>query len=121
MTVMFEGEQKRIMYDSGSSAFSWLSNEKTAKRLARANVSPTSYPIRSWDKILTAHTLPTDATVQVGGLNLPLREISYIQDMGLLQEAAISSMGVGGMVGNKLFLGRKLIIDTRKLEIAVEE
>ncbi|MFZ6756413.1 hypothetical protein ACO0K9_04275 [Undibacterium sp. Ji50W] len=121
MPVHFDGADKTVMYDSGSSAFAWLSNEKTFQRLARKDAVPISYPIRSWDKILTAHTVASDATVKIAGLTLPIREISYIQDMGLLQELAISSLGVGGMVGNKLFLGKKLIIDTRKLEIGIED
>lgn len=121
MPVIFEGEEKSVMYDSGSSAFSWLSNEKTFQRLAKQDAIPVTYPIRSWDKVLTAHTVETAAEATVTGIKLPVKEISYIQDMGFLQELAISSMGVGGMVGNKLFLGKKLIIDTRKLEIALEE
>jgi hypothetical protein len=121
MPVTFDGEEKTVMYDSGSSAFSWLSNEKTFQRLAKQDARPVVYPIRSWDKVLTAHTVETSAEATVAGIKLPVKEISYIQDMGFLQELAISSLGAGGMVGNKLFLGKKLIIDTRKLEIALEE
>ncbi|MFZ6732383.1 hypothetical protein ACO0LG_10705 [Undibacterium sp. Ji42W] len=121
MPVTFDGEEKTVMYDSGSSALSWISNEKTCQRLAKQDAKPVVYAIRLWDKILTAHTVETNAEAIVAGIRLPVKEISYIQDIGFLQELAISSLGSVGLVGNKFFLGKKLIIDTRKMEIALEE
>lgn len=64
--------------------------------------------------------MDSDAVVTIGGRVLGLREVSRIEGMGVLQEIAIRAMGVGGLVGNKLFLHRKLIIDTGKLEFAIE-
>ncbi|MFZ6678501.1 hypothetical protein [Undibacterium sp. Tian12W] len=121
MPVTFDGEEKTVMYDSSSGALSWISNEKTFQRLAKKDARPAAFSIRPWDKILTAHTVETSAEVTVGGISLPVKEISYIEDVGFLQELAISGLGSAGMVGNKLFLGKKLIIDTRKMEIALEE
>ncbi len=121
LPVTFEGQTTQIMYDSGSSAFAWLTNESAFKRLARNGAVPVAYPIRSWDKTLTAHTVATDAVVKIGGVMLNLGEVSRIEGMGALQEAAISVLGIGGMAGNKLFLGHKLIIDTGRLEFAIED
>jgi hypothetical protein len=120
MPVEFDGQRKTVMYDSGSSAFAWLTDEKTCQRLARPGSKVVSYPVRSWGQVLTAHSVDTDAVARIGTVELSLGQISHIQGMGLLQEMAISSLGVGGLVGNKLFLGRRLVVDTRRLEIAVE-
>ncbi|RTL42014.1 MAG: hypothetical protein EKK53_12720 [Burkholderiales bacterium] len=78
-----------------------------------------SYTVRSWGQVLTAHSVDTDAVARFGAVELPLGQISHIQGMGLLQEMAISSLGVGGLVGNKLFLGRQLIVDTGRREITM--
>lgn len=120
MPIEFEGQRKTVMYDSGSSAFAWLTDEKTCQRLARPGSPVISYPVRSWGQVLTAHSVDTDAVARIGAVELPLGQISHIQGMGLLQEMAISSLGVGGLVGNKLFLGRRLVVDTVRREVAVE-
>ena len=121
MPVTFDGEEKTVMYDSSSGALPWISNEKTFQRLAKQDARPVVFAINPWDKILNAHTVETSAEVTIGGIRLPVKEISYVEDVGFLQELAISSLGSAGMVGNKLFQGKKLIIDTRKLEIALDE
>lgn len=58
--------------------------------------------------------------VTLGGIALPLKEVSWIDGMGWLQRMGVARLGAGGMVGNKLFIGRKLIIDTDKLEFGIE-
>lgn len=120
MPIEFGGQRTSVMYDSGSSAFAWLTDEKTCRRLARPGSTMISYPVRSWGQVLTAHSVDTDAVARIGPVELPLGQVSFIQGMGLLQEMAISSLGVGGLVGNKLFLGRRVVVDTVRREIAVE-
>jgi hypothetical protein len=120
LPATFEGKETQVMYDSGSSAFAWLTNESTFKRLANPGAKVETYPVRSWGNVLTAHTVATDVEVTIGGITQPVRELSHIEGMGVLQQAAVSMSGLGGMVGNKLFLGRKLILDTGRLEFAVE-
>lgn len=47
LPAQFEGRETSVLYDSGSSAFSWLTNEDTFSRLAKPNAVPDRYPIRS--------------------------------------------------------------------------
>lgn len=116
----FEGKQIEVMYDSGSSAFAWLTSEEEFVRLATPGAAVQSYPIRSWDKMVTAFTAPTSAQVTIGTTRFPIGEVSRIDGMGWMQKAAISMLGAGGMVGNKLFLERTLIIDMTTKEFALK-
>lgn len=120
LPAVFEGKQIEVMYDSGSSAFAWLTSEDEFTRLATPGAAVQSYPIRSWDKMVTAFTAPTSAQVTIGTTSFPIGEISRIDGMGWMQKAAISMLGTGGMVGNKLFLERTLIIDMTKKEFALK-
>ena len=119
LPAKFDGNDLKIMYDSGSSAFAWLTNESTFTRLAQKGATPISYPIRSWDKTLTAHSVATDAMVTIGDVTFSIGELSRIEGMGILQETAVSVLGIGGMVGNKLFLNRTVVIDVGKREFAI--
>ncbi|MBL8519004.1 MAG: hypothetical protein JNM76_18740 [Betaproteobacteria bacterium] len=115
----FEGKKLEVMYDSGSSAFAWLTSEKEFARLATPGAQVQSYPVRSWDKMVTAVTAPTAATVTIGGTTFPIGEVSRIDGMGFMQRMSVSMLGAGGMVGNKLFLDRTLVIDMTNREFAV--
>lgn len=115
----FEGKKLEVMYDSGSSAFAWLTSEKEFARLATPGADVQSYPIRSWDKMVTAVTAPTTATVTIGATTFPIGEVSRIDGMGFMQRMSVSMLGAGGMVGNKLFLDRVLVIDMTNREFAV--
>jgi hypothetical protein len=119
LPARFEGKDISLMYDSGSSAFAWMTDEKTFSRLASPGAMPVSYPVNSWGKTLTAFTVASDAVVEVGGSTLPIKEVSRVEGMGFLQEMSIRLLGTGGLAGNKLFLGRVLVFDMRAKEFAL--
>ena len=115
------GEAGDLVYDSGSSAFALITNEETWRKLARAGAVPVQFPVRSWNSTLTAHVVGTDARITLGKVSLPVREVSRIEGASFLQEAGMRAFGIAGMVGNELFIGRRLILDTGRQEFAVEE
>lgn len=119
LPARFEGRDIHLMYDSGSSAFSWLTDRESAERLSRKGASPMVYPVRSWSKTLTAHTYPSDATVTIGGVTLPVRDVSHVEGMNWMQQVAVRALGLDGMVGNALFVGRRVLIDVPKREFAI--
>lgn len=119
LPAVFEGRAIQLMYDSGSSAFTWLTSQSEFERLAQPRANAERYPIRSWNSTVTAVTAPTQAEVQIGAQSLPIGQVSHIEGMGLLQRMAIQQLGAGGMVGNKLFLGRTLVIDMARKEFAL--
>lgn len=120
LPAQFEGQAIELMYDSGSSAFAWMTSEAEFERLATPGGERSRFPVRSWDQVLTAHVAPTEARVQINGLSLPLREVSRVDGMGWLQRLAVSQLGAGGLVGNQLFIGRRLVIDMRARRFAID-
>lgn len=119
LPAVFEGRPIELMYDSGSSAFAWLTSEAEFTRLAEPGAAAVSFPVRSWDSSVTAFTAPSAAAVTLGSITLPIGEVSRIEGMGLMQRLAIARLGAGGMVGNKLFLDRVLVIDMRAQAFAL--
>ena len=121
MPAVVNGETQRIIYDSGSSAFALITDEASWKKFARANAVPVQFPVKSWGNTLTAHVVESDAKVQLGKATIPVGEVSRIEGASFLQEAGMRAFGIAGMAGNKLFIGRKLILDTARQEFLVEE
>lgn len=108
------GDARRIIYDTGSSAFEMLTDEGSWKKLARAGAPVETYDVKSWNDTLTTHSVATDATIEIGGVVLPLKRVTRVDGVGLFTQLAIRAMGVGGMTGNKLFIDRTIVLDTQK-------
>lgn len=106
--------KKTILYfDSGSSAFELLTDKATCLQLAADSLQVTSYPVQSWGRTLTANSLPANDSITLAGVALPLHRVTWIEGVSATQVQQMMQMGIGGMTGNKLFMHRVLLLDTR--------
>jgi hypothetical protein len=114
---------KKIMlyFDSGSSRYQLLTDQKTSELMATPNAVATKSNVRSWDKILTAYTLPTGDSISVASSKLPLHFTTYMAGVSASKEQQMMKMGIGGLTGNKLFLNHILVLDTRNKKFGVLE
>ncbi|SKB49100.1 hypothetical protein [Daejeonella lutea] len=113
LPAVIQNKKTMLFFDTGSSRYSLLTDEKTAKAMAVANAVPVTSKVSSWGRTMIANTLSTDALIQIGGQTLPLQHITFMQGARTSEIDMMVKMGMGGMTGNKLFLGHKLILDTR--------
>jgi hypothetical protein len=109
------GDRARdIMFDTGSSAYALLTDQSTWRTLARPGAAPSESSVNSWGKPLKVHTIATDATLDIGTTRFDLREVAYVDGISLMQEWLMRFSGMGGMTGNRLFLARTIVVDTRE-------
>ena len=69
------------------------------------------------DKVMTA---PANREVTVSTVALPLTDVTYVEGTSRMQDWLMRSSGMQGMVGNTLFLGRKLTLDAGTQKFKVE-
>jgi hypothetical protein len=110
---IIKGKRAMLYFDTGSSAFELLTDKPTVMSLAAAGAVPSSYPVKSWGRTLTANTLATNDSIQIAGQHIPLLYSTYIEGASDAQVNQMLKMGIGGMTGNKLFLGYLLVLDTK--------
>ncbi|TCZ74888.1 hypothetical protein [Flaviaesturariibacter aridisoli] len=108
------GQQKLLVYDSGSSAFSLLTDSASAVKMARPGAADQQHASRSWDVTLTAHSFASSDSIGLGGKMLPLRQVSYISGTSEAQVQSMARFGIGGMAGNVLFLKQRLYLDLKR-------
>lgn len=108
-----QDDQQDYMFDSGSSAFSLLTSQATWQKLATPAATPSVSGVNSWGKTLTAHTVASAATLQVGTQALPLRTVTYIENVSFWQRALMQVSGMGGMLGNEPFTQHTVILDVK--------
>lgn len=112
--------KKTLLYfDTGSSMVELIVDKEFARLLAKDNAEPLSYAINSWGKVLQTFIFESDREVHIGGLSIPIHYCKYIEGASDSQVSSMLKMGIGGMVGNKLFIGYKLILDTRKQRFSI--
>lgn len=73
------GKDLPLLYDSGSSAFAFITDEPSWNRLKRAGAAPEAFPVKSWKRTLTAHVAATEAQLTVAGVALPVGQVAYME------------------------------------------
>lgn len=58
--------------------------------------------------------------IRFGSKTLPLSEVTYIEGTSKAQNFLMKFSGMQGMIGNKLFLNRKMILDCRNQMYKIE-
>jgi hypothetical protein len=116
-----EIQRKKTMlfFDSGSSAYELLASKETCESLAIAGTSFVKHHVNSWGKQLTTYTVTTNEKIKIGGAILPILHATYVEGSSKSQLERMSKLGIGGMMGNKLFLHHVLLIDTRNKKFGV--
>lgn len=106
-------ESVNVFFDTGSSAFELLTNESKWHRLAHKDKPFQKYAVNSWGNKLTAFTAPTEHAITIASIAYPLQNVTRIEGTGFIQNVFMRLSGMGGMIGNKLFLNSVLVIDTQ--------
>jgi hypothetical protein len=112
-------ERTQLYYDSGSSAFELITNKEQWEKLSISGAVEQTYKANSWGKTLKVHTIASDGIIQFGDVNIPLQHVTYIEGTSFVQNLLMYFSGMGGMIGNKLFMDKVLILDARNQKYAV--
>lgn len=114
LSASIKGKMSILFFDTGSSAFSLLTNEETARSLSVPGAVPASQQVGSWGRQLKAIQLVTADSIDMAGKKLAIHAVTYMEGVSEAQINMMKRTGIGGMTGNRLFLGSVLVLDTRK-------
>ncbi|NTS40688.1 hypothetical protein HRG84_07190 [Flavisolibacter sp. BT320] len=108
-----------IFFDSGTSAFELMTDKRTWESLAKKGATVDRYPVRSWDNQLMVNTVATDCSIRFHLFDTPLRQVTYVEGTSFLQRMLMQFGGVGGLTGNKLFINKIVLLDTKNKKFGV--
>lgn len=114
-------KETQVLFDSGSSAFELLTDKATWQKLAKDKAAEQVAEVNSWGNTLTVHSIASDKSMSFGEIALPLRNVHYIEGTSFIQRTLIQFSGMAGMIGNKLFLEKVIVLDTRRLRFGILE
>lgn len=112
-------EQVTLMYDSGTSGYELITSKKNWTEYKSKAGKMTSEKANSWGKTLNIISAPSNRTISMSGKAITISEVTYVEGTSQLQQLLMKFSGVEGMVGNKLFLGRSLILDCKNQKFKI--
>jgi hypothetical protein len=114
------GQKLKLLYDSGTSGYELLTNREEWTRYKTPKSQIKKEKGNSWGNILTVISAPADHNIKIGSQNLKLSEVTYVEGTSQMQNLLMKTSGMQGMIGNKLFLNYKLILDCKNEKFKVE-
>ncbi|MGN6493090.1 MAG: hypothetical protein ACTHLE_13910 [Agriterribacter sp.] len=114
LPAKIKGRETMLYFDTGSSMFELLTDKATCSELALSRTPVARFSVKSWDKTLTANMFAANESIELANTIIPLRSCTYMEGVSNAQVEYMSKMGIGGMVGNKLFLNYILVLDTQR-------
>jgi len=114
------GKKGNMMHDTGSSGFEFITSKKTWKKLARKGAKPKeAFKVKSWKRELSTYQIDTDAEMLFGSTSVKLKQVTYVEGASFMQSAMTRMTGLGGMIGNEIFLDKILIFDCKNKRYSV--
>ena len=113
------GEETLLYYDSGSSAFELITNHEQWGKLATSGAVEQTYKANSLGNPLKVHNIASRGSITFGNEVIPLNYVTYIEGTSMVQNLLMYFSGMRGMIGNKLFMDRILILDAANEKMAV--
>lgn len=106
-----QGRSRRLIFDTGSSAFALLTSTREWRRLARPGALVERLSVPSWDDTLDVLRTASDAGLAIGTLELPIGQVSCIPQLRWTLMLALWWLNVDGLIGNQAFLQHVVVLD----------
>lgn len=108
---ILKGGERKFLYDSGTSAFELLTYKEELQKLKSKNSKVKIEKSRSWNNILTTYTANCNQKIGFKGIEIPVKEVTYVEGFSNAQFSLMKFSGMSGMLGNKIFLNNSIFID----------
>lgn len=109
-----EGQSKMLVFDSGSSAFDFITDKETWDLIRDSTQAYESFQSKSWGETVTVHIAPARMPISMVGKELSVKKVAYVEGISEARVEHMTQTGMGGMVGNTLFLQEVLYFDFKR-------
>ena len=115
-----ENENVKVMYDSGASGYQLITSKEIWENYRIPTGKLLSEKVNSWGDTLSAISAPANKQIHFGTTRLRLSEVTYIEGASALNISMMTRSGMQGMVGNKLFLKNRIVLDCKNQVFKIE-
>ncbi len=115
-----ENENLKLLYDSGTSGYELITQKEIWEKYKIKKSPIQTEKGNSWGNTLDVYSASAKKKIHFGSLALNLSQVTYIEGTSDLQKFLMKRSGMQGMIGNKLFLHHKLILDCKNEKYKLE-
>lgn len=119
LPAVMKSKKTFLLFDTGASMFELITDQETALSLAVNGSVAERYPVQSWGRTMTANTLPAKDSIGFASQKLLLGNVTWFDGASEDQVSQMKRTGMGGMIGNKLFINSILVLDTKNKKFNV--
>lgn len=117
---IIENKKLKLLYDSGTSGYELITTKEIWQKYRIQNSVIKTEKGNSWGNTLSVYSASAKKKIQFQKVLLNLSEVTYIEGTSDLQKFLMKRSGMQGMIGNKLFLNHKLILDCKNEKFKLE-
>ncbi|WP_433835713.1 hypothetical protein [Flavobacterium anhuiense] len=117
---LLENQNLKLLYDSGASGYELITTKEIWQQYKIENSAVKTEKGNSWGNTLSIYSASAKKKIQFAQLTLDLSEVTHIEGTSDLQKFLMKHSGMQGMIGNKLFLNHKLILDCKNEKFKLE-
>lgn len=117
--VTLDGAQKMVCYDSGTSAFDFVTDQSTWDAIRDPDADALSFPVNSWGREVTVHLTKAKQSMMIGGATLTIDQVAYVEGVAEENAQQMINTGMQGMIGNTIFEGAILCMDFRSQQFTI--
>ncbi|WP_347050659.1 hypothetical protein [Flavobacterium olei] len=115
-----ENKNLKLLYDSGASGYELITTKEIWQQYRTKNSKVKIEKGNSWGNVLSVYSAAAKKKIKFNTLIMDLSEVTYIEGTSDLQKFLMKRSGMQGMIGNKLFLNHKLILDCKNEKFRLE-
>jgi hypothetical protein len=119
LPATINGKELELYYDSGSSAFGLITSKTRYDKFTNVATKEINYNANRWGDALPIRHKSTQRKITIGGSDLDLKRVSYVDMYANYQKFMSPFTRVGGWLGNLPFTESTLILDTKTEEFIV--
>jgi len=121
LPAKIDGSALELFYDSGSSGFGLITTKNRYDKLTDKSTEEYIFDANRFGDPIPIHYKYTEKRIEIGGVNLDLKSVSYVNMYASFQKLMTPFTKIGGWLGNKSFTESVLILDTQKKEFTILE
>lgn len=115
-----ENKDLKLLYDTGTSGYQLITTKEIWQQYRIKNSPVKTEKGNSWGNMLSVFSSSAKKKIQFTNESINLSEVTYIEGTSDLQKFLMKRSGMQGMIGNKLFLNHKLILDCKNEKFKLE-
>ncbi len=119
LPATIQNKKHKLLYQTGPGEYDLLTFRQKWKNLVPQDARIEKSRVTLWGNRVPASLALVKIPVLLGGIQLPIKNIAYVEEIPFMQRMILQLSGITGITGNHLFSNGILLLDTEQEKFAI--